>query len=103
MGRGPDLQSCWTTGKRIRLPHLEVAWLPRPHQRRSRSGIIVPLHQRTAVQRNQLRRRIREILRRETLARLPVVDLVVRARREAYAASFDVLRAELAQAAAKIQ
>lgn len=85
------------------MPHLEVAWLPRPHQRRSRSGIIVPLHQRTAVQRNQLRRRIREILRRETLARLPVVDLVVRARREAYAASFAVLQAELAQAAAKIQ
>jgi ribonuclease P protein component len=85
------------------LPHLELAWLPRPHSGRSRSGIIVPLYQRTAVQRNQLRRRIREILRRETLALLPSVDLVVRARREAYTASFAVLKDELVQAAAKIK
>lgn len=101
LGRGPDLQSCWTTGKRVRLPHLELAWLP--HQPRTRTGIIVPLYQRTAVQRNRLRRRIREILRRETLRLLPPVDLVVKARREAYGASFAQLRAELAQGAAKIQ
>lgn len=55
------------------------------------------------MQRNQLRRRIREILRRETLRQLPPVDLVVRARREAYAATFAVLRDELAQAATKIK
>jgi ribonuclease P protein component len=85
------------------LPHLELAWLPRILPARSRSGIIVPLYQRTAVQRNQLRRRIREILRRETLRLLPPVDLVVRARREAYGASFAVLRDELNQAAAKIR
>jgi ribonuclease P protein component len=103
LGRGPDLQSCWNTGKRVRLPHLELAWLPRPNPGRSRSGIIVPLYQRTAVQRNQLRRRIREILRRETLRLLPPVDLVVRARREAYAATFAVLRDELAQAVTKIK
>jgi len=103
LGRGPDLQSCWKTGKRVRLPHLELAWLPRPNPARSRSGIIVPLYQRTAVQRNQLRRRIREILRRETLRLLPPVDLVVRARREAYSATFAVLRDELAQAATKIK
>jgi len=85
------------------LPHLELAWLPRTLQVSSRSGIIVPLYQRTAVQRNQLRRRIREILRRETLRLLPPVDLVVRARREAYGASFAELRDELTQAAAKIK
>jgi len=55
------------------------------------------------VQRNRLRRRIREILRRETLRLLPSVDLVVRARREAYGASFAVLRTELAALAAKIK
>lgn len=103
LGRGPELHACWNTGKRVRLPHLELAWLPRTLPARSRSGIIVPLYQRTAVQRNQLRRRIREILRRETLRLLPPVDLVVRARREAYGASFGVLRDELNQAAAKIK
>jgi len=99
--RGEDLQSCWTRGTRVRLPHLELSWLPRHGP--SRSAIIVPLYQRTAVQRNRLRRRIREILRRETLRLLPPVDLVVRARREAYAAPFAVLRAELAGAAAKVK
>jgi ribonuclease P protein component len=85
------------------LPSLELAWLRRPKAGPARSGIIVPLYQRTAVQRNQLRRRIREILRRETLLLLPSVDLVVRARREAYAVSFATLRAELAEGAAKIK
>ena len=83
------------------MPHLELAW--RPHESHTRTGIIVPLYQRTAVQRNQLRRRLREILRRETLRLLPPVDLVVRARREAYGASFAELRAELAQGAARIK
>jgi len=55
------------------------------------------------VQRNRLRRRIREILRRETLRLLPPVDLVVRARREAYTAPFSALRADLTGAAAKIK
>ena len=45
--------------------------------------------------RNRLRRRVREILRRGALASLPAIDLVVRAKRIAYAASFAALRAEL--------
>jgi ribonuclease P protein component len=48
------------------------------------------------VARNRLRRRLREILRRDVLARLPPIDLVIRAKRAAYAAPFAVLRAELA-------
>jgi len=47
------------------------------------------------VARNRLRRRLREILRRDVLHNLPPVDLVIRARRSAYTASFAVLRAEL--------
>ena len=38
--------------------------------------------------RNRLRRRLREVLRRGPLLALPPVDLVVRAKRTAYAASF---------------
>jgi ribonuclease P protein component len=51
------------------------------------------------VARNRLRRRLREILRRDVLPRLPSIDLVVRPKRAAYAASFAVLRAELTDAA----
>jgi ribonuclease P protein component len=49
------------------------------------------------VSRNRLRRRLKEILRRELLRRLPPIDLVIRAKRSAYTASFAVLRAELAE------
>lgn len=57
--------------------------------------MIVPRFQFTAVARNRLRRRIREIWRREMLRGHPPVDLVVRARREAYLAPFGTLRKEL--------
>jgi ribonuclease P protein component len=60
-----------------------------------RMGLIVPKFQSTAVARNRLRRRLREIWRRELQARQPAWDLVIRARREAYQAPFAVLRAEL--------
>ena len=55
----------------------------------------MPRHQSSAVARNRLRRRLREILRRDVLRKLPTVDLVIRAKRSAYTASFADLRAEL--------
>lgn len=60
-----------------------------------RMGLIVPLYQSSAVARNRLRRQLREIWRRELLPHQPAWDLVIRARREAYRASFAALRAEL--------
>jgi len=65
-------------------------------------GIVVPRFRQTAVARNRLRRRLRELLRRDPLRTLPPVDLVVRAKRTAYAASFADLRAELTEAARRI-
>jgi ribonuclease P protein component len=58
-------------------------------------GLIVPKYQSTAVARNRLRRRLREIWRRELQPTQPGWDLLIRARREAYQASFATLRAEL--------
>lgn len=60
-----------------------------------RIGLIVPKFRSTAVARNRLRRRLKEIWRREVAPALPALDVVVRARREAYAAPFASLRAEL--------
>jgi ribonuclease P protein component len=66
---------------------------------RSRVGAIVPRHGRSAVARNRLKRRLREILRIDVLPRMTVLhvptDVMVRARREAYEASFAELRDEL--------
>lgn len=60
-----------------------------------RMGLIVPRFQSSAVARNRLRRRLREIWRRDIQPRQPRWDLVIKARREAYGASFDDLRSQL--------
>jgi ribonuclease P protein component len=78
----------------MRTGHLDFLWtdnaagLPR-------MGLIVPKYQSTGVARNRLRRRLKEIWRREVQGVLRPLDLLVRARREAYAATFAALRAEV--------
>jgi ribonuclease P protein component len=58
-------------------------------------GLIVPRFQSTAVARNRLRRRLSEIWRRDIQARQGPCDVLIRARKEAYGATFAELRAEL--------
>ncbi len=60
-----------------------------------RMGLIVPRYQFSAVARNRLRRRLREIWRREVQQHQPAGDLVIRARREAYGAAFPALREDM--------
>jgi ribonuclease P protein component len=95
------VEACWREGRRIRTTHLDLAWRTNA-QPRARAAIIVPRYQFTAVARNRVRRRLREILRRGVMAQWPAVDLVVRAKRVAYAAPFDTLRAELIAAAPRL-
>ena len=82
------------TGRRKRLPHLDVLWTDN-QAGHPRVGLIVPKFQSTAVARNLLRRRLREVWRRELAQGLRPLDVVIRARREAYAAAFTVLSSEL--------
>lgn len=67
-----------------------------------RMGLIVPKFQSTAVARNRLRRRLLELWRRQVMAWQGPRDLLIRARREAYGASFDELQAEVLQFAANV-
>ena len=62
-----------------------------------RMGLIVPKFQSTAVARNRLRRRLLEIWRRQLMPRQGPRDLLIRARREAYGATFADLQGELLQ------
>jgi len=82
-------------GKRIRTEHLELrvvaSLLHHP-----RIGFVVPKHGHTIVQRNQLKRRLREIVRLNILKRISPIDLIIRARPEAYSASFASLERDLA-------
>lgn len=58
-------------------------------------GLIVPRFQASAVARNRLRRRLKEIWRREIQSRQPAWDVLLRARAQAYQADFGLLRDEL--------
>lgn len=66
-----------------------------------RLGVVVPKHRHRIVERNQVKRRLREIGRTLLLpalrdAGMPL-DVLVRARAEAYAAPFAELRDELGE------
>jgi ribonuclease P protein component len=69
---------------------------------RSRFGLIVPKHGRRIVDRNLLKRRLREIGRREILPTLERLgsrtDVLVRAKPSAYEVDFDTLSRELNKA-----
>ena len=91
-----------TQGKRIRTRRFEfrITASPLSHPR---VGFIVPKYKRSSVERNQLKRRLREIVRRELLTILPpAVDAVVRALPASYSADYAELASELRQAAIEI-
>jgi ribonuclease P protein component len=94
LARASDIRRCLTHGRRRRFEHLEMIWMENPTGQ-PRMGLIVPKFQSSAVARNRLRRRLREIWRREVQRQQPAWDLVIRARREAYGATFDALHAQV--------
>jgi ribonuclease P protein component len=94
LARASDIRRCLTHGRRRRLEHLDMIWMDN-QSGHPRMGLIVPKFQASAVARNRLRRRLRELWRRDIQAHQPPGDIVIRARREAYAASFDALRSQL--------
>lgn len=83
------------TGRRARRGHLDIYWAP-GLAGHGRLGLIVPRFRHTAVARNRLRRRLKELWRRELQGRLPALDVVLRARPESYQAPYGVLKEELA-------
>lgn len=80
---------------------MDIAWYPNDSGH-ARLGVIVPRHGETAVARNRLRRRVREIARRQILPQLGALDLVVKPRPPAYRAAFDALARDLERWAASL-
>ena len=60
-----------------------------------RAGIIVPKFAHTAVERNKLKRQLRELARVALLPLVSSCDVVLRVRAEAYRRSFDELRRDI--------
>jgi ribonuclease P protein component len=100
--RGDLVRQVLARGRRRRTAYFDVVWTG-SESGHPRLGLIVPRFQSTAVARNRLRRRIKEIWRREIqqAGGAGPVDVVVRARREAYDAGFAELRAAFLEWAAR--
>lgn len=91
-------------GKRFRTESLEVRYLASllPHPR---IGIIVPRHKQTAVARNRVKRRLRELARASLWPALVdhrPLDVVVRASPVAYGAGFARLTDEMSRIAGRL-
>lgn len=88
-------------GRRVRAGGVDLFRADSPTGR-PRAGVVVPLHGRSAAARNRLRRRLREIARRDLLPRAFAAgvaeDLVLRARPDAYGRSYRSLRDPLLEA-----
>lgn len=95
---GAEIRAIIGRGKRSRTAHLDVFVSASPVLH-PRVGLIVPRHGQRIVDRNRLKRRLREILRIAVLPRAdrePVaMDILLRARRDAYRATFAELKDEL--------
>lgn len=89
-----EIEEVKRTGKRIKTGHLDVRVVASPLAF-PRVGVIVPKYKRTIVERNQLRRRLRELARTELLPRIGAYDLTIRPWPNAYDVSFDVLAREI--------
>ena len=81
--------------------HLDVRAIASPLGH-PRVGVVVPRYSRSAVDRNRLKRRLRELVRTRLLPNAPPADVVIRARPEAYAASYDALVIDVERARAQL-
>ena len=91
-------------GKRFRTERLELRFIG-SQSRQSRLGIIVPRHHQSAVARNRVKRRLREIARLELIPQLrqrTPLDIVVRAAPEAYGATYKALETDLQELARRV-
>ncbi|MGW8283127.1 MAG: ribonuclease P protein component [Gemmatimonadota bacterium] len=92
--RSSDIRNVLRTGRRTRCGPVDI-FRGSAQDSCSRVAIVVPRHGRTAVERNRVKRRLREIIRLDWLPVAPGGDLVVRARPGAYDSSYDDLRDRL--------
>lgn len=100
-----EIRALFRRGKRRRTRHLDVFVSPSPVAH-ARLGLVVPKHKRRGVDRNRLKRHLREAGRLLLLPRLGeggvALDVMLRARPEAYGATGEVLRAEVAALAEEL-
>lgn len=96
-----DFEKLLNQGTRVRTLDLDVRGLASP-ARFMRIGLVVPKGGRTAVARNKLKRRIRELVRLELLPLNARCDAVIRCRLTAYERSFEELALQIKEVGAAL-
>lgn len=92
--RTADIRRVLRYGKRRGAKHLELIWTEN-EAGQARMGLIVPKFHHTAVARNRLRRRLREIWRTRVQGGQGAKDLLIKALPGAYEAPFEALTRDL--------
>ena len=107
--RGADIEQVRREGKRVRTASMEVRAVASlavsaSHAANApasaavavaRVGVVVPKYGKGSVDRNTLKRRLKELVRIEVLPVLPALDVVIRTSPRAYTRTFDELREEV--------
>jgi ribonuclease P protein component len=93
-----DFERVYREGQRHFARHLTVFYLPSPGQECARIGFTVSRAMGGAVQRNRIRRRLREAARLHRAELQAKVDVVVNAKRSLLQVNFQQLSDELAHA-----
>ena len=81
-------------GRRLRTEHLEVRTVASLLSH-VRVAVVVGKHRHTVIERNRLRRRLRELARIRLIPFYSELDVVIRSLPTAYAASFSMLTNEI--------
>jgi ribonuclease P protein component len=102
VSRADEIEAVKRTGKRIKTGHLDVRVVASPLAF-ARVGIVVPKYKHVVVERNLLRRRLRELVRTRLLPVISSSDVIIRPWPNAYSASFDTLSAEIERVVVAIQ
>jgi ribonuclease P protein component len=89
-----EFEECYASGVRVSGRHVQIFLLPGAPSGPPRLGISVPRRVGTAVVRNRVRRRLRELFRRRRPPLPGGLRLVVNVRPSAAAASFPELSAD---------
>lgn len=81
-------------GKARRTGSLTVRMCSSPLSH-ARVGIVVPRYGHTAVERNRLKRQLRELVRLELLGMTEALDVLIHCSGKSYLHTFETLRAEI--------
>lgn len=95
--RRKDILGVYANGERIRGASFDLIFV-RGGRKRLRIAVVVPLLGRSAVERNRVKRRLKEALRTSDILQSVFGDVIVRAKGSAYEREYAEIREELENA-----